>query len=235
MDEFVFNGKSSKEYGVVIETANVFSSPKKSFTVQTVPGRNGDVCISNNRYENVTISYDVHIRKNFQQNLSGLISWIGSAEDYARLEDSVRPDFFRLAFCELNNTVKLLRMYSAGSFTIKFDCKPQLFLKSGESEITITADRTIYNPTQEPSKPMMRVYGNGQIEIGVHTLVVSGNENNYIDIDCDAQDAYRNSENCNSLIALASDSFPTLASGKNGIVLGTGISKLQLTPRWWTL
>ena len=57
----------------------------------------------------------------------------------------------------------------------------------------------------------------------------------YTDIDCDLEDAYKGSANKNGCLQLYSGEFPTLAPGENGITLGTGITKVEITPRWWSL
>ena len=83
------------------------------------------------------------------------------------------------------------------------------------------------------AKPLIRVYGVGELGIGSETITITKGATEYIDIDCDIQDCYEGLENRNGLVSLTD--FPTLPSGNTGITLGTGITKVEITPRWWTL
>jgi phage-related protein len=77
-----------------------------------------------------------------------------------------------------------------GQFDVKFSCKPQTYLKSGEKPKEFTASGSIYNPTMFDALPLMRIYGEGELEIGLETIRVK-RVDNYIDIDCELEDAYK--------------------------------------------
>ena len=46
MNYFVYNGVSSLDMGLRIESKNVFSAPEYDVTFQSIPGRNGDLILS---------------------------------------------------------------------------------------------------------------------------------------------------------------------------------------------
>ena len=50
MNHFVYNGVSSLDMGLRIESKNVFSAPEYDVTFQSIPGRNGDLILPNGRY-----------------------------------------------------------------------------------------------------------------------------------------------------------------------------------------
>ena len=54
-------------------------------------------------------------------------------------------------------------------------------------------------------------------------------------IDCESGYAYSGANNYNRYVSVSSIDFPTLAPGSNNITLGTGITKVIITPRWWTV
>ena len=126
-------------------------------------------------------------------------------------------------------TVTPTEIFREGEFDLAFDCKPERFLKSGEQPIEFTADGALFNQTLQDAKPMLRVYGD--IGIGSRTMTIS-DTTDYTDIDCESMDAYYEAENRNSNI---SGDFPILEPGENGVTLGSGITKLIITPRWWIL
>lgn len=92
----------------------------------------------------------------------------------------------------------------------------------------------IKNPTLFTSKPLIRVTGSGTVSIGDNTItIVSGYT--YVDIDSEIQDCYCGTQNANSLVTFSNRKFPELQPGVNGISLGTGITSVQITPRWFRL
>ena len=90
------------------------------------------------------------------------------------------------------------------------------------------------NHTLFEAKPLLRVYGTGQFGVGGSTITITSTYG-YTDIDCDLMDAYRDGSNCNGNIRLDSGSFPVLKPGVNGVSLGSGITRIDITPRWWIL
>ena len=119
-----------------------------------------------------------------------------------------------------------------GKAVLQFDCKPQRFLKSGEFPITISGSGTLYNPTGFTAQPLIRAYGTGEFSINGRSVTIN-EANEYTDIDCDIQDAYKGVVNCNANIVVGKE-FPVLDSGRIEVSM-TGISKLEIIPRWWTI
>ena len=59
MNYFVYNGTSSADMGIRIESKNVFSAPKYDVQFAEIPGRHGDLIVGGGRYPNVQIIYSV--------------------------------------------------------------------------------------------------------------------------------------------------------------------------------
>ncbi len=53
MDSFTFKGQPSSSFGLIISEKDIYSAPAHDVSFVSVPGRNGDVLIDNNRYENM--------------------------------------------------------------------------------------------------------------------------------------------------------------------------------------
>lgn len=229
-----FNGKSSKEYGVYISGLNTFNSAERDTESISVPGRNGDLTFDNGRFKNVDITYPAFIYADFDNNVEGLRNFLLSQRGYKRLEDTYHPDEYRIARYKGNFVTEVVDWLAAGQFDLVFDCYPQRFLKSGDQIITLESDGNIFNEYQE-SKPLIRAYGTGSFSIGGITITID-TADDYTDIDCDLQEAYKDdmSVNCNGNITLTSGSFPILNPGDNEIVI-EDITKLEIKPRWWIL
>lgn len=234
MDYLIFDGTSTQTYGVFLIGNGVYNAPEREFERISIPGRNGDLIIDNGRYSNFELEYDAIIYNNFNTNLSNLKNIFMSKIGYCRLEDTFYPDEYRMAKYSGAFEMESVRPGDIGHFILRFDCKPQRFLKSGETTTEFTSYGTITNPTKMIALPLVRVYGTGQLSIGGNTIKINSNSS-YTDIDCDLQDAFRGSTNCNGNIELSSGKFFQLKPGNNSVSLGSGITRVAITPRWWRL
>lgn len=235
MNHFLtFDGKSTEDFGVYLIGNAVYNAPGREYEKVSVPGRNGDLLIDNGRYSNLELEYNFIIYENFTLNIRGFRNFLASKNGYFRLEDTYNPSEFRLAKWSNGIELEAVRAGDIGTGVVYFDCKPQRYLKTGEKTQTFTANGTIKNPTLMDAKPLVRVYGTGDVGIGSQTIKITSADG-YTDIDCELQDAFKGSVNCNQNIQLLSGDFFVLKSGDNGITLGTGITKIEIIPRWWVI
>lgn len=231
-----FAGKDMADFGVHISGEETWKKPAADYERVSVPGRNGDLLFYNRRFENVDIKYPCGIVRDFDTNFVSLTDFLFSHTGYQRLEDSYHPDYYRLAFYSGDISPEMTRLNREGKFNLTFNAKPQMYLKTGEQKLIITEETEIYNPCSFDARPLMRVYGTGEITIGDNTLTIN-TADVYTDIDCEMEDAYKDGPetNCNGNISLSEDTFPVLTPGRNKITPGTGIFRIELTPRWWRL
>ena len=229
-----YDGTDLKTYGIYVSGEDSWAKPAPDITRTTVPGRSGDLITFNNRYENVDIVYHLGIVADFNENFSNFIGFLLKSPGYKKLVDSYHPDVYRMAMVESSIAPEMTVRNREGLFDVAFNCKPQTYLISGDTATTFTSSGTITNPTPFKAKPLLRVYGTGSLSVGGRTISISTNSS-YTDIDCDLQDAFRGSTNCNGNITLQSGDFPELSAGSNTITLGSGITRVVITPRWWRL
>ena len=230
----VYDGVPLSDFGVYTSGVATYSAADREYEVVEVPGRSGDLLFDNQKYKNITVTYRGFIVENFVNNIDGLRNFLASDFGYKRIEDTYNPDYYRLGFLANSLVVETANLNEAGGFDLNFNCKPQRFLKSGEVELEFNQNGGINNPTYQIAKPLIRVYGYGTFAISTYEVTVAQNDKPYIDIDCDIQSAFCETANCNNLITMTTE-FPELKSGYSGIELGTNISKLVITPRWWSL
>lgn len=241
MGVITFNGHPSSDYGIVVEVPPDHSYPEKDYESVHVPGRNGDLLFDLGSYRNVTRTYYIASgsrETDFDELADRIASWVHTASGYARLEDTYEPDVYRLAAYREQNTIGNI-LGNAGRITINFDCKPQVFLKSGETAQTVATNSTLTNPTVYDALPLiavtMRANSAGTLRIGDHQLTIASGAATTIMIDCDLQDSYIGTANANSRITLNTGDFPRLVPGSNSVSFSGGISAVKITPRWWTL
>ena len=230
---FTFDGRSSSDFGVYLSGTGTYGSPARAYNMISVPGRNGDLVGIENRLENVELTYPAFIYANFQANVRALRNYLLSKFGYCRLQDTYHPGEYRKAVYRGGLDPEVLQNHRAGSFDITFECEPQRYLTSGETVTTLTASGTITNPTLFASRPLLRVYGTGILGIGSQSITILSGAGSPVDIDCEIMEAYQGTVSKNAFIQLSNYTFPALQPGANSISLGSGISRVDITPRWW--
>lgn len=228
-----FDSQDLRNYGLYISGSNVFNAPERAYDVITIPGRNGALLGSERRLDNIEVSYPAFIYSNLKNNIAGLRSFLLSRVGYKRLIDTYHPSEYRLGYYAGGLDAEMTAKLDAGQFDLTFNCKPQRFLLSGDTPVTLTASGTVTNPTLFDAQPLIRVYGTGSITVNGVTITIS-EADSYTDIDCELMEAYKGSALKNYAISLDSTDFPVLSSGNNTITLN-GVTSATITPRWWTL
>ena len=98
--------------------------------------------------------------------------------------------------------------------------------------VTIASPAELENPTLFESKPIIRVYGNGTLNVNDIYIIVANSPYTYIDIDCELMDCYYGSNNANSYVSFSTTDYVTLRSGTNYFSY-SGFTKVEVTPRWF--
>ena len=250
---FIFDGEDSRDYGLYISGHKTFDSPERNYKFTSVSGKSGDLAQDLGTFKNVELTYqnafinpaDLHEEdEDFNSAFSELKNILLSKSGYCRLEDSYHPDEFRMAVFRKAITPTLSEANDFGVFDLIFDCKPQRFLKSGENPLSYTPSTqggsissSITNPTLMDAKPLIRVYGtfeSGTVSIGQYSFTIISSTV-YTDIDCETMDCYRGANNRNNIVSFTGHKFPKLVPGVNNIIATSGITRIEITPRWFTI
>ena len=245
-NSFTFDDITSTNYGVYITGEAVYNAPVRAVEMVTVPGRNGAIAIDQGYFENIEVNYPAGV---FAANQSGFASKVASLRNalcskytYKRLTDTYNQNEFRMGLYKAGLEVGAVAYHQAGEFVITFDCKPQRWLTSGETPQTFTASGSISNPTLFEARPLLEVKGHGALTLGTDVLTIlngGSGANQVLYIDCEAQEVWElvggAKVSRNDYIQYSTGDFPVLSAGANAVGLGTGISKVVITPRWWRL
>lgn len=234
MGVIIFNNKSSADCRIQVAHPPGYAYPERDYTITHIPGRNGDIIQDNGCYKNVERTYEVSFdapNEDFATYANAVSAWLHSTTGYARLEDSYEPNYYRMATYQESNIFENL-YNQAGTATIVFECKPQRFLKTGDNIITIQNSLTIMNPTGFEAYPLFKVTGtSGVLTVNGNSITFSSIDD-FVMLDCELQDAYKENINKNSTI---SGTFPVLKTGSNTISWTGDISSVTMKPRWWTI
>ena len=222
-----FAGKTSDTLNVVVEYYPVRVLPERVLTATEIAGRNGALIQYDGNFANYDQEYEI------VRAARAVAEWLEAPVGYQRLEDSYEPDVYRMAFYEGGQDIESI-LNRFGRATITFNCKPQRYLKSGESAKTFTEAGTLTNITKMDALPLITVHGTGAGTVTVNDTTVSISDiDTYIVLDSELMDAYKWAVNKNPYVS-ATD-FPVLKAGVNNISFTGGVTSLEIIPRWWTI
>lgn len=245
MGAIIYNGIRSDNpaYDIKVWTAPDYEIPERDMDVYHIPGRSGDLTIDYGSYKNVDRKYTISAgsdTSSFYTLAKKISEWLHTASGYAILQDTYEPDIYRLALPPKVEQIRNI-LGQAAVAELTFNCKPQRFLVSGDTAISITSSSsTIQNATNQVSKPIIKVYGtsgsSGSIIIGSYTVSISSlrgtGANDAVVIDSELQDCYCGSLNVSSTVTLASG-FPVLNPGNNSYSRSGAVTKVEVIPKWW--
>lgn len=235
----VYGSVDSSNYGIVVGESPAFERPARKQTIIQVPGRNGSVIFQENAWEDVVRQYEVWLDEDIAHGntladkVTAFEAALNSENGYVRLEDNFEPDVYRLAYYSGGDAFSN-EMTQYGRASLRFTCRPERFLKSGETPVSVTNGSTLTNPTRFASKPIIHIEASNEtISVSIGGKTITAEVTDYINIDCERMNAYRLPvENKNDKI---SGSFPTIPSGSNTIGITGTYTKVEITPQWFTV
>ena len=168
MGKIIFDGKSSDNYGIVVEVLPDYSSAEKNVEFIDIPGKNGQIAIDNGTYKTVERKYNIACGKDapneFKSSAKAISQWLNRGIGFCRLEDSYEPEIYRMAV--YSGPTDISNIYGmAGRAEITFTCQPERYLKSGDIPIKLDVsvgetDNSIFikNGTEYTSKPLIKIF-----------------------------------------------------------------------------
>lgn len=230
-----FNGRCCREFGIYVSGSGSYNAPEKDIELLDIPGRNGSLLVSRNRFKNVVITYPAFIRTAFTKNAEAARSWLLSPPGYCKLEDDYSLQTFRMAYFAGPIDFDMRFLNRSGETNLAFNCKPQRFLKSGQFSIEWVSGQKIANQWQT-SLPLFEISGNGAGQLVVGDVVVDiSNIDQGLFLDAENQNAYYGTLNKNNTIKITGGEFPVLPHGESMVAWSGGITSVKITPKWWTL
>lgn len=231
--QITFGGTTVPAY---LASAPSRPKPTRKMTVTPIAGTNREVVEMEDAWESVDQPYTLVVGNGTVGCVESEAIAIARAlyqTGIKTLTDGYDTTHFRLAYFQGPFDVEN-RFTQLGKADVTFRCRPELFLNSGATAVTVASGGKITNPTVYNSKPLIHVEGSGN-----GTLVVAGvtiqltDMVDYLNIDCDKMDTYRlPTENRNSLMT---GNYPVLKTGDNTITYSGGITKVDITPRWYEI
>lgn len=178
--KLVFGSVDSSDYGIYITGEAVYNAPQRAVEMVSVPGRNGAIEIDQGRWENLEVTYSAGCfgdnQSDFATNIRNFRNAVCSQIGYQKLTDTYNSNEYRMALYLSGLDVSPESLSRAGKFKITFDCKPQRWLVSGESEQTVASGGKLTNPTLLDASPLLMVEGYGAINFNGYEIDIDNVE-----------------------------------------------------------
>lgn len=175
-NSLTIGGINSLDYGIYITGEGVYDAPNRAVEMVEIHGRNGALILDKGHYENIEIKYPCgsfgESGKTFEQRITEFKNAVLSLRGYQRLTDTYATDVYRLASCANGFEVAPVQGGKAGEFDLVFNCKPQRFLTSGETLVTVANNGTVTNPTAFDSQPTIQVNGYGTLTFNGYEVTI---------------------------------------------------------------
>lgn len=214
------DGINLANYGLYITGQSAFNAPQRDVELVSIPGRNGDYIIDNGRFQNIEVTYPAGLREDataFATRVAEIRNILASRHRYVRIEDDYNPDEYREGMFVSGLEVTPACDNIAGQFDLVFNCKPQRFLKSGETKTAVASGGTITNPTAFESKPLIEFGGYGTMTVNGYAVTLNSGPIGNITL-----------ANATSMGTNNTQTFST-ASLNTGDAISFGVSEAQLT------
>lgn len=176
----IFGGIDSADFGIYIGGEGTFNAPERDVEMISIPGRDGAFALDKGRFENIEVKYTVINQEpdlaTFSANLENFRNALCSQRGYQRLEDTFNPYEYRMAVFADKFEVKPIEYNTASKFDIVFNCKPQRYLTSGETAVSVDDGDTLTNPTLFEAHPLLMVEGAGAVTVNGYNVQINDEE-----------------------------------------------------------
>lgn len=233
MGHFIFNGKSSLDFGLRVTNDYKIVSTGNDVDTVTVDGRDGDLLISNNRLKSISIELPCTIKSNksLQALSTDISNWL-NVEGYKDMTLSWDSDYiYRVAFIETFEIASIMRQF--GTIKLNFLAQPVKYFKDSMQRQNLSNGLSLNGKGNVKAKPIIKLTGNGET-----VLTINGRKTKLKDVqgnivlDMQSNQVYSgNLSAWNKVVRSPEFVMPFLDPGRN-LISWTGNFTVEITPFW---
>lgn len=225
---FIFNGKNSRDMGIIVNKMPAITRPEMKVEEIIVPGRSGSLYIKENKKFDTYKPFPYQLECTLIDNINAreVFAWL---KGEGKLILSKEVDKFYNVL--IKSKIDLEQVYKVcNEFSIEFQVQPFAY-SVDEKELVLSSgtDLTILSSTYY-IKPYIKIVGNGDISLSINDkTMIFKNIDAYIELDCELEEAFKGNINCNDKVY--SDDFLYLEPGNNSINWLGNVSSVELKYR----
>lgn len=219
---FTWKGINSLDKNIMVNKLPNYEIPEANINKLPLPGRDGFLTLDDGTYSQIVKICECSLDNGFIDDIG---SWLNGSSDVIF---SNEPD--KVYKATIINKIPFTKIISIfHTFIIQFECQPHKY-SIDNNIITLAAPQTVFNPSTVNSKPSIKLYGTGDVNLIINGSIINlTNINEYVTIDSDIQDAYKDTLPRNNYM---SGEFPELIAGTNYISWTGSVIKIEITPNW---
>lgn len=232
-DWFKWNGTLCTEYGIRVSDQPPITQPVERVTYTDVPGRSGSLRTKQDSvypvFDDISLTAKC-VMKN-EDSIDAIKGWLkgtGSVVFANRSEGHYNA--------VISNQIpfeQVMRGRANRSFSVIFRCEPYMYLDNVQ-DITVTASGTaVTNPYNIDSKPVITVYGSGDITIhvGSETIYLYSVASS-VTLDAELEEAYSGNEIMSGSVDMEDWNALRLPPGISLISWAGSVSRIVISPNW---
>ena len=219
---FIFNNIDSKDYLIINKLPSIFKAERNIEKIE-VEGRDGFLTIDDETYKGAIKPVECTIKD--LKDIDFICSWLDGGGEVIF---SNEPE--KIYKAVIINQIEFKKVFvNFHSFLIQFEVQPHKY-SIGNEIITLESVGTIFNSGGAISKPIIKVFGTGDVDLSINGNIVNLiNIVDYVTINSDLMDCYKDTLLKNNEM---SGEFPILEIGNNNISWTGTVSKLEITPNF---
>lgn len=243
---FTFNGRSSKDFNLLIQNDFEIEAGDADVSYTSVPGRNLDIVNPNNRYKNGTITYECFIdirwfNDSFYKDLSelrrDLVAWLAVEENfsgYSKLQDNLDENYYYLARLSKAPTMSFISSKCA-NITLEFNVGPVKYRLDSDLYQEISNNNQLYNPEPLSSYPIIKITGTGSLNLKINGISYKITEiHDLTYINCEKRRIYDDKSLKNNIGVFPNYQYPILKTGENNISWDNSNADVSIKFNWRT-
>lgn len=231
MRSYIFyNNQNSNDLDLIIEKTPEI--PPSKIKYDTIPIDGGETLTKVKGFEDITFTIDFAYfatKEEYLMKKTRIDSWLlNSKGDYLiySLDEFVYYKVKQISISNTTTTSAILR-----HFSVTFICQGLKYMANGLEPIEVlTSNMTLNNFGSYESKPLLKIYGTGNINISIGDKSFTiNNVNSYVSVDSEIKECYKDSTNKGKDMV---GDYPIFPIGQNTISWSGTVTKIELTPRW---
>lgn len=224
LTDVYYNDKSLRNIGGILNTITPMPRAERRMDTHEVPGRSGHLHVFHDTYNSVERVLEVTARS--MDAVRAINDW---AVPSGRLRATNDPGYFYSVFQSANIQWEQ-RSPTIYTASIAFDAEPYRYYDMGDESVTITESKTLVNPGNHYSLPLLEVVATGNITLYVNNtgMVVQGVTGTYT-IDSLMQAIVKDG---NAIQYVLRGQFPKLVPGVNTFSWAGPVTSVKIIPRW---
>lgn len=220
---FIYKNINSLDMGILVNELPPITKASRDINKVVMPGRDGFLTEDYATYGATIKPVECTILDITE--VDQICAWLdGSGEVIFSNQDDRK---YQASIINQIPFSKIIRKWY--KFIVIFDCQPFAMMIDNQV-IILTAPCSIYSGGTHESKPVIKIYGVGNIDLTINGNTIHlTNVVDYVTIDSDLMDCYKDAVLMNNNML---GDFPTLQVGTNTISWVGTVAKIDIAPNW---